>query len=113
MLAQKHRRVSGVVIDSTKAAISRANVLIIAGTDTLKTLSSEDGEFSFNKIKTDTFKLNISSIGYKSYSGKFSFGKEKSLILKDIELKYATNMLKTVEIKGKPNPIKIWTDTVE
>lgn len=112
-LGQTNKKVSGTVIDSAKAGISNANVVLISGSDTLRTTTDSEGYFSFSKIKSEAFSLFITSMGYQSYSTTYSFGKEKHLEISDVELKHAQNMLKTVEIKGKPNPIRIMQDTVE
>lgn len=111
--AQNYRRVSGMVIDSTKTGIGNANLVLIAGPDTLRTTTDTEGYFSFAKIKTESFSLAITSMGYQGYSRTYTFGKDKHLEVADIELKSAPNLLKTVEIKGKPNPIRIMQDTIE
>jgi hypothetical protein len=111
--AQSNKRVSGLVVDSAKTGINNANVVLIAGTDTLRTSTDSEGYFSFSKIKLETFSLSINAMAYKSYSNTYTFSKDKHLEINTIELKYAPNMLKTVEIKGKPNPIRIMQDTIE
>ncbi|WP_169306805.1 TonB-dependent receptor [Pedobacter polaris] len=113
LFAQNNRRVSGLVTDSSKVVISDANVLLIAGKDTLRTTTDVDGYFNFSKIKTDQFSLKISITGYKEFSHSYSFGKERQLDIKGIELSFSGNMLKEVVIKSKPNPIRIMQDTVE
>ncbi len=112
--AQVSKRVSAMVIDSAKNGIGNANVMLIAGPDTLRSTTDTEGYFSFSKIKSEAFSISITSMGYQSYSGTFNFPKDKKhLELADIELKYVPNMLKTVEIKGKPNPIRFMQDTIE
>ena len=113
MLAQSNRRISGSVTDTTKTAVEGANIKIIAGNDTLQTTTNEKGYFSFSKIKASSFALTITSMGYNSFSANYSFGDSKTLELNAIELRLAGNMLKEVEIKSKPNPIRIMQDTVE
>ncbi|RZJ81875.1 MAG: hypothetical protein EOO47_02685 [Flavobacterium sp.] len=112
-LAQSNKRVSGLLTDTTKTAIAGATVQLIAGRDTLKTTTNEKGYFDFSKIKSASFMLSISSMGYYGFTGNYRFGDSKSLELKPIELKLAGNMLNEVEIKAKPNPIRIMQDTVE
>ncbi len=111
--AQSNKRVNGAVTDSTKTGISNANIVLIAGTDTLRTTTDSEGDFSFSRIKSESFSLNVSSMGYQSYSSSYTFVKDKNLEINTIVLKYAPNMLKTVEIKGTPNPIRIMQDTIE
>lgn len=111
--SQNNKRVSGLIADSSKIGISNANVVLITGTDTLRSATDNEGYFSFSKIKSESFSLSISSMGYQGYSNTYTFGKNKHLEIAAIELKYTPNMLKTVEIKGKPNPIRIMQDTIE
>ncbi|RZL42505.1 MAG: hypothetical protein EOP00_23425, partial [Pedobacter sp.] len=113
VFAQTNKRVSGLLTDTAKIAIEGATIQVIAGNDTLKTTTNEKGYFSFSKIKSTSFTLSISSMGYYGFTANYSFGDSKSLELKTIELKLAGNMLNEVEIKAKPNPIRIMQDTVE
>lgn len=110
---QTNKRVSGLVTDTSKVAISDADVLLISGKDTLRTTTDEEGYFNFSRIKSESFSLQVNLLGYQSYNGSHTFGKEKVLEIKPVELKFSANMLKTVEIKGKPNPIRIMQDTIE
>ncbi|WP_316785937.1 TonB-dependent receptor [Pedobacter frigiditerrae] len=113
LLAQSNKRVSGFVNDTSKTAVSDAPVLLIMGSDTLRTTTDEEGYFSFTKIKSDSFSIKVELMGYQSFNKNYSFGKEKQLELKDIALKFSSNTLKEVVIKAKPNPIRIMQDTVE
>lgn len=113
LFAQSNRRVSGTVTDTSKTIVSDANVMLIIGTDTLHTTSNSDGYFNFSKIKAATFLIDIKVLGYQTFSRSYSFGKEKQLELKDINLKFSSNTLKEVVIKAKPNPIRIMQDTIE
>ncbi|MGF1922565.1 MAG: outer membrane beta-barrel protein [Bacteroidia bacterium] len=113
VFAQNNRRVEGLVTDTSKRAISDANVVLVAGRDTLRTTTDADGYFSFSKIKVASFLLDVNILGYQGYSQTHSFGKERQLELAPIQLEFAPNMLKTVEIRGKPNPMRVMQDTIE
>ncbi len=113
LFAQSNKRVSGFVADTSKTAVSDAHVMLIIGKDTLSTTTDDEGYFSFPKIKSETFNIQVEIIGYETFAKSYSFGKEKQLELKDIFLKFAINTLKEVVIKTKPNPIRIMQDTVE
>ncbi|MBB2146318.1 outer membrane beta-barrel protein [Pedobacter sp. LMG 31464] len=113
LFAQNHKRVNGLVTDTSKTAISDANVLLIAGKDTLRTSTDVDGYFNFSRIKADQFSLKITITGYQEFSKSYSFGKEREMEIKGLELRFSGNMLKEVLIKGKPNPIRVMQDTVE
>lgn len=112
-LAQTNRKMTGKVIDTSGVAISDATVLLIDQKDTLRTKTDADGYFNFSKIKNENFTLNIAIMGYYNYQQGYSFGKKKSLNIDDIKLKMASNMLKEVVIKSKPNPIRVMQDTIE
>lgn len=113
LLAQGNRKVTGMVTDTSKVAISDANVMLIVGKDTLRATTDADGVFKFSKINADQFSLKVTITGYKEFASSYSLGKEKQLDIKGIELKFSSNMLKEVVIKTKPNPIRIMQDTIE
>lgn len=110
--AQTIRKLNGTVIDTANRPISEANILLIAGTDTLKTTSDKDGQFAFKGIKTDKITLNISIIGYQRHASTHNL-KDKNLELEPIALKASGEMLKEVVIRPKPQPIRIMKDTIE
>jgi len=111
--SQTNRKISGKVTDSTGLAIPDATVLLTSTIDTLRSKTDSEGHFSFSKINDEKFILEVSTIGYFSYQRSFVFGKKKSIVIEDIKLKLAGNMLKEVVIKAKPNPIRIMKDTIE
>jgi hypothetical protein len=114
VLAQANRKISGAVIDSTKKAISHSKVMIIINGDTLNTQTDDYGDFSFSKLNTDKFTIELSHIGYKTYRAEYEFtDKEKHKKLKDITLKQADHMLDEVIINAKPNPVRFMQDTIE
>lgn len=113
LFAQSNKRVSGLVVDTGKTAINDANVMLIAGKDTLRTTTDREGYFSFSKIKSEEFSLKVTTVGYQEFTQHYSFGQKKHIDLANIELKLAKNMLKEIEVKAKPNPIRIMQDTIE
>lgn len=113
LFAQSNRKVSGLVTDTSKVAISDANVMLVLGKDTLRTTTNSDGIFKFSNIKAEQFSLKVTITGYREFNNAYTFGKDKNLDIKGIELQFSSNMLKEVVIKTKPNPIRIMQDTVE
>jgi len=111
--SQANRKVTGKVADTSNIAISDATILLIDQKDTLRTKTDADGLFSFGKIKSDGFTLNVSLMGYKDFKRDYVFAKKKHLEVNDIQLELASNMLKEVIITAKPNPIRIMQDTIE
>lgn len=112
--AQTQHKVSGTVLDSLKMAISDVNVQLITTTDTLKAISDKEGKFLFRNVKSESFVLQLSIMGYKSYAGKYSIEKgSKQLELNPIILAMTGTMLKEVNVKAKINPVRVMTDTIE
>lgn len=111
--SQANRKVVGKVADTSGVAISDATILLINQKDTISTKTDNDGQFNFSKVKSENFTLSVSIIGYYDFKQDYTFGKKKHLDIEDIKLKMASNMLKEVEVKAKPNPIRIMQDTVE
>src|SRR5687768_3098387 len=71
--AQDTYTVSGVIKDSTGQRIIGANILLIAGKDSLHTASNESGKFTFSKVKQTIFTLRISVMGYDPWYKEFSY----------------------------------------
>ncbi len=114
LMGQNSRRISGNVIDSAKTGIPNVKVKLITNKDTLNTMTDEDGKFRFSKINSDIVSLQVSSLGYIEFTGKYTFTeKERQKQLEPIQLKMSSQMLKEVVIKGKPNPVRFLQDTVE
>lgn len=112
--AQVKRTLTGVVADSTKLGIPGSNIRLIAGKDTLSINSDNDGKFAFNTISSENISLLIRSIGYRPFTGNYTFkDKQAVLDLGQIVLKTDTQLLKEVEIKGKVIAMKVKKDTLE
>jgi hypothetical protein len=111
---QANRKISGTVLDSTNKAIQNAKVLIIISSDTLSSTTDDYGTFSFSKINTDSFLIEVSHMGYLPYKSSYTFTeKEKHKKFKDLVLKPANRMLEEVVITGKPNQVRFMQDTIE
>ncbi|KQB99183.1 outer membrane beta-barrel protein [Pedobacter sp. Hv1] len=112
--AQTTHKVAGSVVDSLSIAIADANILLIAGSDTLKTVTDKSGKFSFKGIKAENFSLSISSMGYYPNVGNYKFDKgEKQLQMAPIVLKNSGIMLKEVVVHAPVKPMRVMKDTVE
>ena len=111
-MAQTNRDVSGVVKDSTGTSIIAATVKFIAGKDTIFTRSDIDGKFAFKNIKSSTFLITVSSLGYQALNKRFLYKDAASpLILDPITLKAENRMLGEVVISGTPS-VTIKEDTI-
>ena len=112
--AQTNRKIFGTVVDSTRTTLSNSNILLVSGKDSLRTTTDKQGNFLFKGIKTSTFSINITNVGYLPYTREFNLAKEdKQLQLDTIILQVSGMMLKEVTVKGKINPVRVMTDTVE
>jgi len=110
--AQTSRDISGVVNDSTGTSVIAATVKYIAGKDTLFTRTNLDGEFTFKGVKSSTFLLTVSSLGYQPLNKRFLYKDGASPIKLDpITMKFENRELSEVVISGTPS-VTIKEDTV-
>ncbi|MFD1256026.1 TonB-dependent receptor [Mucilaginibacter terrae] len=108
------REVSGIVKDSTDNVVIGATVkLKIGATDSATTITNTDGIFVFRNIKSATFVISVSSIGYKPLIRKMLNNDAVArLVLDPIILNSQANQLNAVIVNGTPS-ITYKTDTVE
>ena len=108
------REVSGIVKDSTDLGVIGATVTLTSDRDTLKTSTNNDGIFIFKSVKSATYTILVTSIGY-SNSKPMRFKQNDTtprIVMDPIMLKDESNTLNTVVINGTPS-ITYKTDTVE
>ena len=111
-IAQTSRDISGVVKDSTGTSIIAATVKYIAGKDTLFTRTDIDGNFIFKGVKSSTFLLTVSSLGYRPLNKRFLYKDGDTEIKLDlITLKAESRVLSEVVISGTPS-VTIKEDTI-
>ncbi|SDD46166.1 CarboxypepD_reg-like domain-containing protein [Mucilaginibacter pineti] len=107
------RQVSGIVKDSTDETLVGAMVKLVSPKDTVSTATNANGIFIFKNIRSATFTLTISSMGYRTLVKKMlNNDAVPRLVLDPIILKSQVNALKEVSINGTPS-IVYKTDTVE
>lgn len=112
VFAQTSRDISGVVKDSTGTGIIAATVKYIAGKDTSLTRTDIDGNFIFKGVKSSTFLLTVTSLGYEGLNKRFLYRDGDTPIKIDpITLKAVNRMLNEVVISGTP-AVTIKEDTV-
>ena len=110
--AQTSRDISGVVKDSTGTSIIAATVKYIAGKDTLFTRTDIDGNFIFKGVKSSTFLLTVSSLGYRPLNKRFLYKDgDTEIKLDPISLKAESRVLSEVVISGTPS-VTIKEDTI-
>ena len=107
------REVSGIVKDSTDNAVSGATVKLQSPTDTLSTTTNNDGIFVFKSVKSATFVMTVSSIGYRPLIKKLlNNDTAPRLVLDPLVMNSSSKELDEVVINGAPS-ITYKTDTVE
>ncbi len=111
--AQINREVSGVVRDSTGESVIAATIKLIIAKDTIFTRTDIDGAFTFKAVKSSTFLLTISNLGYQTLNKRYLYNDDSSpLKLDPITLKSQNRLLNEVVISGIP-AVTIKEDTVE
>jgi len=110
--SQTVRDISGVVKDSTGTGIFAATIKYIAGGDTTFTRSNTEGEFIFSGVKSSTFLLSVTSLGYQALNKRFLYNDAETPIkLEPIILKFENRLLSEVVISGTPG-VTIKEDTI-
>src|SRR6187551_1810279 len=82
LMAQGERVVSGKVLDTSKAPVGKASVILFYETqgDTLRTLSNSQGEYRFTAVKSRPFFINISFNGFQAEQRKITNDKAEVVI---------------------------------
>jgi len=107
------REVSGIIKDSTDNTIIGATVKLKTGADSMLTTTNADGIFVFKNVKSATFVVSITSIGFRPVVRKMLNNDAiPRLVLDPIILNGQSNQLAAVVVNGTPS-ITYKTDTVE
>ncbi|MCY1527982.1 TonB-linked outer membrane protein, SusC/RagA family [compost metagenome] len=107
------REISGIVKDTTDYGIPGASVRLTSQLDTLVTATNEDGIFVFKNVKSASYTLSFTMLGFKPLVGNYKQNDAIARIVMDpVVMKPATNTLNEVVINGTPS-ITYKTDTVE
>jgi uncharacterized membrane protein YgcG len=107
------REVSGIVKDTTDETVIGATVKLKTATDSVSTTTNADGIFVFKNVKSATFVITITSVGYAPIVKRMlNNDAVPRLVLDPFILQAQKNMLAEVVINGTPS-ITYKTDTVE
>jgi hypothetical protein len=107
------REVSGIIKDSTDNTIIGATVKLKTATDSMLTTTNADGIFVFKNVKSATFVISITSIGFRPLVRRMlNNDAVPRLVLDPIILNGQSNQLAAVVVNGTPS-ITYKTDTVE
>lgn len=108
------REISGIVKDTADFGIPGTTVRLKSDVDSLVVVTNGDGIFVFKAVKSATYTLSFSNLGFRALVAKFKQNDAVARIVMDpIILKEApANSLNEVVINGTPS-ITYKTDTVE
>lgn len=111
--AQTGKTVQGMLRDNESRVVAGASVQLEGDKDTLGTSASPAGIFIFNNVRSDTFTIKVTSLGFEPFARQFSFsaGQEK-MVIPSFELQGIANMLEEVVIDGVIT-VQVKGDTVE
>ncbi|WP_066222980.1 TonB-dependent receptor domain-containing protein [Formosa haliotis] len=107
----QEKQVSGYVQDIQHLPVAYANILITNTEDASKikgTTSNENGYFTFNHLDAGTYHLQVSFMGYASYSETIQL--QDNTNLKPIVLQEALETLDAVNITAKRPTLKKQSD---
>ena len=108
--------IHGTVSDSSGNTIQGATLALVSlagAKDTSKTISRADGVFSFSNVKTTKFKINVSFVGYASFTKLFSVTESTGAVnIGTIELTRKSKQLEEVIIVAN-KAVQIKEDTIE
>ncbi len=111
--AQKKINIAGIVKIEDGKALTKASVKLffIGEKDTLRTVTTEKGVYTFNNVDAKKAVIEISHVGYKKFADKFDFtNADENEINNDIVMTTGDNMLETVTVES--SKISIKEDTV-
>ncbi|MCA5005880.1 outer membrane beta-barrel protein [Sphingobacterium bovistauri] len=111
--AQSNKVVQGLLRDSLSRIVSGATVQLVSVNDTLNTSSSVGGIYTFNNVKSDIFKIRITTLGFQPYEKEYTYPKgESRMLVPTIELTPVANMIEEVVVNGVVT-VQVKGDTVE
>jgi Outer membrane protein beta-barrel family/Carboxypeptidase regulatory-like domain len=114
--AQTDVTIHGTVTDSSGNSIQGATLALVSLTgakDSSKTVSRANGIFSFSNVKTATFKIHASFIGYAPFTKLFSITESSAVVnIGAIELTRKSKQLEEVIIVAN-KAVQIKEDTIE
>ncbi|WP_121667707.1 outer membrane beta-barrel protein [Mesonia aquimarina] len=109
--------ISGTITDDQQIALESATVYVETAKDsTLVTYTITDSKGAFKiEDQTDAEKVNlfISFTGFQTFKKTLSLSDKRNFQLGTIPLKFSTNNLDEVVVKGSRAPVTIKTDTLE
>lgn len=113
--AQK-RNLEGQLVDTLKNPLEGATVMLLNPVDSSLvsfTLTDPHGKFRFNNLRTGSYLLKVTFLGFQPISYPFELNGDPAVNLPTLTMLPASNELQTIEIEGYRDPVKIRHDTIE
>ncbi|MBD1431988.1 outer membrane beta-barrel protein [Sphingobacterium sp. DN00404] len=112
-VAQTGKTVQGMLRDNESRVVAGASVQLEGDMDTLGTSASPAGIFTFKNVRSETFTIKVSSLGFEPFARQFSFspGQDK-MVIPSFQLQGIANMLEEVVVDGVIT-VQVKGDTVE
>ncbi len=106
--------VSGVLKDSTGLTVISAAVKLYSAQDTLSAVSDIDGKFSVKNVKSKNFRINVTALGFKSFTKAYNFSSSGAgnVDLGTITLSSDVRLLSQVTVDGTPDVV-VKEDTLQ
>ena len=104
IFAQKNGKLTGTITTSDGDPANGVNVIL--KNTKYEATTNQDGVFEFNKVKTNTYTLQVFLTGYESFEQKITISESKTTTL-NLQLKVSNKELKEITIysnRGKSFP---------
>ena len=109
--------VSGIVRDTNQMPLIGATTVVQTAADSLLSgfaITDSEGQFEIKKVKPGDYLLQITYLGFETFTQPFSVEKDQSAIkLGDLTLVPENTILDEVLVEGEIIPIIINKDTIE
>jgi iron complex outermembrane receptor protein len=104
------QKISGTIQnDSSKVALEFAVVTLLNANDSAQlgvVTTTNAGAYKFTKLKKGEYILQVSFVGYRSYSSLVSLESDSANVVHDVALKQEVSVTNTITIKAAKSPIK-------
>jgi hypothetical protein len=107
---QSNYTITGTVKDTTGAVVIGANVWLMTERDTLRGTTGESGGFRIGNVKSGSFTLRVTSLGFDKWEQQAEEGGSRDF---QVVLRTGMKTLREFVVKGQVPPVTYKKDTVE
>ncbi|MEM8523293.1 MAG: TonB-dependent receptor [Bacteroidota bacterium] len=107
-------QIKGSVQDSSEQALSGATVVLLQAQDSVLqhfVITDDQGSFDFPKVEQGKYLLQVSFLGYRTYSNAFDL--QQNMTFDNITLAEENKLLDQVMVEAERIPIVMKKDTIE